>query len=81
MKNYIKYIFYIIAGYSIWFWNIILGKTKQKAIKRFEICRQCKYNINGICEKCGCIIKAKVRVNFPEDKNGLSIDGCPEKKW
>ena len=77
MKNML----HIIEGYSIWIWNIITGQMKQKAKTRLEICNNCVNNDNGICKQCGCIIKAKVRVNFPEDKNGKSIDGCPEKKW
>lgn len=81
MINLVKHIFYIIAGYSVWIWNIISGKTKQQANERLAICSGCPYNKDGICELCGCILKAKVRVDFPLDKNGKSIDGCPEKKW
>ena len=81
MKEYIKHIFYIIAGYSVWIWNIISGKTKQQAKERLAICNQCIHNKDGICEICGCVLKAKVRVDFPLDENGKSIDGCPEKKW
>lgn len=77
----VKQIFYIIEGYFIWIWNIITFKTHKKAIYRLELCNSCKYNENGICSECGCIIKAKVRVNFNEDKNGKSIDGCPKNKW
>ena len=81
MKDYIKHIFYIIAGYSVWAWNIISGKTKYQAKERISICNCCVHNKDGICEICGCILKAKVRVDFPLDENGKSIDGCPEKKW
>ena len=81
MINLFKHIFYIIAGYSVWIWNIISGKTKYQAKERLTICNCCKYNNDGICEICGCILKAKVRVDFPLDENGKSIDGCPKKKW
>ena len=81
MINLVKHIFYIIAGYSVWIWNIISGKTKYQAKERLTICNCCKYNNDGICEICGCILKAKVRVDFPLDENGKSIDGCPKKKW
>lgn len=81
MKDYIKHIFYIIAGYSVWIWNIISGKTKQQAKERLATCNCCKHNNDGICDICSCILKAKVRVDFPLDENGKSIDGCPEKKW
>lgn len=81
MKEFIKHIFFIVSGYSVWLWNIISGKTKQKAKQRLLICKNCTHNKQGICDLCGCIIKAKVRVDFPEDINGKSIDGCPKKKW
>ena len=81
MKNTFKHIVYIIEGYSVWIWNIITFKTHQKAKKRLSICNSCSHNKNGICELCGCVLKAKVRVDFPEDVNGKSIDGCSEKKW
>ena len=81
MKDIIKHIIYIVEGYCVWIWNIITFKTHQKAKNRLSICNTCSHNKNGICELCGCIIKAKVRVDFPEDANGKSIDGCPKKKW
>ena len=81
MKDFLKHIIYIIEGYSIWLWNVITFKTHKKAISRLKICDNCEHNKNGLCDLCGCVIKAKVRVDFPEDENGISIDGCPEKKW
>ena len=81
MKQYFKQTYYIAAGYLVWIWNIISGKTRLKAKKRLEICVKCEHNIKGICELCGCIIKAKVRVNYPEHENGISIGGCPQQKW
>lgn len=81
MKKQFEHIIYIIAGYSIWLWNIISGKTSHIAKERLNICNNCKHNNNGICKLCGCILKAKVRVDFPLDDNGKSIDGCPEQKW
>lgn len=81
MKKFLTHILYIIEGYSVWLWNIITFKTYKKSIARLKLCKECKHNNNGICDICGCIIKAKVHVNYPEDKNGISIDGCPEKKW
>ena len=81
MKKFLKNIIYIIEGYSVWVWNIISFKTHKKAIYRLKICNMCEHNNKGICDLCGCIIKAKARVDFPEDENGISIEGCPEKKW
>lgn len=71
----------IIEGYCVWLFDIITGKTRQVAKERLEICSECEYNDNGVCNICGCILKAKTRVNFSLDENGKSIDGCPEKKW
>lgn len=81
MLDIFENIIYIIEGYFIWFWNIITGKTRALAKQRLDICNKCEYNKNGICEICGCILKAKTRVDFPLDENNKSIDGCPEKKW
>lgn len=41
------------------------------------ICKKCEHYNHGICDKCGCILKAKTRVDFLLDKEGISIDGCP----
>jgi len=45
------------------------------------ICNKCEHNKHGICELCGCILKAKTRVDFILDNNGITIDGCPKRKW
>lgn len=79
--DFVQNALYIIEGYSIWIFNIITGKTRKISVYRMNICNQCEHNKKGICQICGCILKAKTRVDFPLDKNGISIDGCPEKKW
>ena len=71
----------IIEGYSRWLWNIIIGITTAVAKERLFICKHCIHNKKGICELCGCILKAKSRVHYIEDKHGISIGGCPERKW
>ena len=38
-------------------------------------------NKRGICSECGCIIKAKVRVEYPLDEDGKAMGGCPLEKW
>lgn len=40
--------------------------------KRVEICKECEFNKNGRCLKCGCYWKAKMR---------LITEHCPIKKW
>ena len=77
MLTFILNIIAIIEGYCIWLWNIITGKTAAKAKYRMAICNNCEHNKNGICKLCGCILKAKTRVHFLEDDNGISINGCP----
>ncbi len=72
---------YIFEGYFKLFYDFIFRKSSQKSKMRYSICKQCIHNKNGICQLCGCIIKAKIKVDFIEDENGISIDGCPEKKW
>lgn len=77
----VRNILYIIEGYLKWFFDIITGKTAKLSKERLFICNECYHNKNGICELCGCILKAKVRVDFMLDENNISIDGCPERKW
>lgn len=79
--NFIVNFLYIFEGYVKLAFDTITGKISKRAEKRLNICNECEYNNNGVCSLCGCILKAKVRVDFLEDENGVSIDGCPEKKW
>jgi hypothetical protein len=79
--EWLENLVYICEGYAIWIWNGITGKTRELVKKRLNICNNCEHNKHGICELCGCILKAKTRVDFPLDENNKSIDGCPEKKW
>lgn len=72
---------YMIEGYIRWFFDIIHGEASPRYNKRYKICKECKYNKHGICKLCGCVIKAKARVAYELDKNGISKDGCPIKKW
>lgn len=63
---------YIIQGY----FHLFLSKFKQlKNYKlynhRLDICNQCEENIKGICDKCGCVLKAKTKSNSK----------CPLNKW
>lgn len=81
MIEFFENILYIIEGYIIWLLNTITGKTRELSKQRLSICEICEYNKNGICKLCGCVLKAKTRVDFPIDENNKSIDGCPLKKW
>lgn len=81
LKRIFKTLLHIFEGYITWIINKITGFTKPEYKQRLQICQECQHNKHGICELCGCIIKAKVRVDFILDEEGKSIDGCPERKW
>lgn len=74
-------ILYIVEGYTRWLFNVILHRNSQRTKRRLSICEKCDANQYGICQDCGCIIKAKVRCDFLEDNDGITIDGCPRRKW
>lgn len=78
---FVRNILYIIEGYLKWSWDFITRNTSKRAAYRLDICNRCEFNKNGICSLCGCILKAKVRVDFMEDEDGVTIDGCPKRKW
>jgi len=57
--------------------NVILDlisdiKYKDIFSDRYEICKSCEHNKLGICEKCGCVLKAKTKSEDSE---------CPVGKW
>lgn len=81
LKRVFSVIGYIIEGYITWIKDRLTGMTKQEYKDRMEVCNGCEHNVHGICELCGCVLKAKVRVDFMLDEEGKSIDGCPERKW
>jgi hypothetical protein len=81
MNILLKKIKYIFEGYFKYIKDLIYNTSTYKSRNRYNICKQCEFNNHGICEKCGCIIKVKVKVDFLEDENGISLDGCPERKW
>lgn len=78
---FFNYIIQIFSGWLRLLYDKSIGKTKIKSKNRLAICGECEHNKHGICSICGCVLAAKVRVNYPEDKNGISIGGCPEEKW
>ena len=78
---FLQHILYIIEGYLKWLFDIITFKESRLSKKRMIICKKCENYNHGICDKCGCILKAKTRVDFLLDNEGISIDGCPIRKW
>ena len=80
LKKVFSVISYIIEGYITWIRDLVTGMTKQIYKDRMDICNSCEHNVHGICELCGCVLKAKVRVDFMLDEEDKSIDGCPKRK-
>ena len=77
----------IIKGYLFWF-KYYLNKSyrekrKVEAQKRIQICENCEFfwKFARNCMICGCFMDVKTKMPFELDENGLSIEGCPEKKW
>ena len=56
---------------------------KEKSLERLAVCKDCEYNKDGWCSLCDCMLELKTAVNWEYDKNGLSIEGCPDKpaRW
>ena len=56
-------------------WKNVIWKSPEieaEAVKRVEICSDCKFNNNTFCNQCGCWIPAKAR---------SMKEGCPINKW
>ena len=47
-------------------------KYKKEFDARYAICKVCQDNKHGICELCGCVLKAKTKAEDAE---------CPVGKW
>lgn len=77
----------IIRGYALWIWYYLnksyRQKRKDEAKRRIQICESCPffYKWARNCIICGCFVDVKTKIEFKLDENGMSIDGCPEKKW
>lgn len=72
---------YIVQGYLLWAFDEVTGRATKRAVPRLAVCAGCESNDGGVCDECGCILKAKARVDFPLDEEGKSIGGCPKRKW
>jgi len=77
----------IIKGYLLWIWYYLnksyRNKRKAEAKRRIEICESCDFFNFSLrtCDKCGCFMDIKTKMYLDLDANGISIDGCREKKW
>lgn len=81
LKKIYNKISLILQGWFRWGEDTLTKKFNPMAYKRHQICKSCIYNVLGICSLCGCIIKAKTRVDYPLDNEGKSIGGCPVRRW
>ena len=83
----IKQLGSIIKGYFIWIWYHIYKpyrkRIQSRGKKRIKICESCEHFNHTFrnCEICGCFMDVKVLMTFDLDENGVSIDGCDQKKW
>lgn len=59
---------HIVKG---WF-NYLFGKEKRIMNKRMRICKPCEHNYFGVCNLCGCVLKAKT--SEPDEH-------CDIEKW
>lgn len=82
----IEQLYIIASGFINWFLSLFINIENKKLYElRYNICKECEFKSdNGTkCTLCGCILKAKTKVNYPIDKNNKSIGGCPlnPPKW
>lgn len=87
MINFLKLIRIIIKGWALWVWFYLSPsyhyKRLTEATNRINICEDCEtFNkTTRICTNCSCFMDIKTKMEFKTDKEGISIDGCPEHKW
>ena len=87
LKRVGKILWAIIKGYLLWaayyLWKPYRIKREAEAKRRITICESCEYFDHHFraCPLCGCLMDVKTKSIFKLDKDGLSIDGCYEKKW
>lgn len=81
IPHIIRHAAYIIEGYAKWLYDVVTREGSRDSLRRLAVCEHCEHRRRGICSLCGCIIKAKVRVKYMLDDDGLSVEGCPERKW
>lgn len=50
----------------------LVAANRNTILSRLKLCRSCENYKIGICKKCGCFVKAKIRLNAVV---------CPVQKW
>lgn len=77
----------ILRGYLFWIkyylYKPYREKIKKDSQSRIQICENCEFfwKFARNCMICGCFMDIKTKMPFDLDENGISVDGCPEKKW
>lgn len=73
MRNIFLTIRLIWQGWRNYFVDFVSDiKYKKYFDARYRICQDCKSNVFGICNECGCVLKAKTKAEDAE---------CPIGKW
>lgn len=82
----IRLVWVIIEAYALWAWYHLYRpyreRMKAEAEKRIAMCESCEFFNNARqCSICMCLMDVKVTYPFKKDENGISIEGCPQKRW
>ena len=73
MKKIILTLRLIWQGWKNYFIDLVSDiKYKRYFDERYHICQKCEFNKLSICQKCGCVLKAKTKAEYAE---------CPIGKW
>lgn len=78
---------HVIKGFILWIWYYLYkpyrDKRKVEAKRRIIVCEKCEHFNKTLrtCELCGCFMDIKVILDFELDEEGISIDGCWDRKW
>lgn len=70
MLLYIRYIFQ--GWFNRMFGFLVSARHGKEFAERLRICGDCRHNVDGRCDLCGCFVSAKTKV--PEL-------GCQAGKW
>ena len=81
LYKFVHHTMQIAEGWIKWIYDMVRRDGSTQSLRRLATCQKCEHNVHGICNECGCIIKAKVRVEYPLDDEGMAIGGCPLSKW
>lgn len=67
---------HIVSGFK----NFFLGKNKELAKKRYQVCKKCPDRKGYFCGICHCFLRAKTSADYIM-LNDKSVGGCPKGLW